>query len=46
MSIAYQEKKNIGIVVGTDCQQIIGINSCGDLAAVDAVLKSRTRIIS
>lgn len=46
MSIAYQEKKNMGIVVGTDCQQIIGINSCRDLATVDAVMKSRTRIIS
>ena len=46
LSIGYQEKKNMGVVVGTNCQQLIGINTCQDLATVDAVMKSRSRIIS
>jgi UDP-N-acetylglucosamine diphosphorylase/glucosamine-1-phosphate N-acetyltransferase len=46
MSIGYQEKRNMGVVVGTNCQQIIGINNCQDLATVDAIMKSRSRIIS
>ena len=46
MSIGYQEKRNMGVVVGTNCQQIIGINTCQDLATVDAIMKSRSRIIS
>jgi UDP-N-acetylglucosamine diphosphorylase/glucosamine-1-phosphate N-acetyltransferase len=46
MSIGYQEKRNMGVVVGTNCQQIIGINTCQDLATVDAIMKSRARIIS
>jgi hypothetical protein len=36
----------MGVVVGTNCQQIIGINTCQDLATVDAIMKSRARIIS
>jgi len=46
LSIGYQKKKNMGVVVGTNCQQLIGINTCQDLATVDAVMKSRSRIIS
>ena len=46
LSIGYQEKKSMGVVVGTNCQQLIGINTCQDLATVDAVMKSRSRIIS
>ncbi len=46
MSIGYQEKRNMGVVVGTNCQKIIGINTCQDLATVDAIMKSRARIIS
>ena len=46
MSIGYQEKRNMGVVVGTNCRQIIGINTCQDLSTVDAVMKSRSRIIS
>ncbi|CAB1063978.1 N-acetylglucosamine-1-phosphate uridyltransferase (EC / Glucosamine-1-phosphate N-acetyltransferase (EC [Olavius sp. associated proteobacterium Delta 1] len=41
MSIGYQEKRNMGVVVGTNCQQIIGINTCRDLAIVDEIMKSR-----
>jgi len=40
MSIGYQEKRNMGVVVGTNSLQIIGINTCQDLATVDAVMKS------
>ena len=46
MSIGYQEKRNMGVVVEANCQQIIGINTCQDLATVDAIMKSRSRIIS
>ena len=46
MSVGYHEKRNMGVVVGTNCLQIIGINTCQDLAAVDAVMKSHSRIIS
>jgi len=46
MSIGYQEKRNMGVVVGTNCLQIIGINTCRDLAAVDTVMKSHSPIIS
>ena len=46
MSVGYQEKRNMGVMVGTHCQQILGINSCQDLAAVDAIVKTSPRIIS
>lgn len=46
MSIGYQEKRNMGVVVGTNCQQLIGINTCQDLATVDAIMQTRSRIIS
>jgi UDP-N-acetylglucosamine diphosphorylase/glucosamine-1-phosphate N-acetyltransferase len=46
MSIGYQEKRKMGVVVGTNCLQIIGINTCEDLATVDAIMKSHSRIIS
>ncbi len=46
MSVGYQEKRNMGVMVGTNCQQILGINTCQDLATVDAIMKTRSRIIS
>jgi UDP-N-acetylglucosamine diphosphorylase/glucosamine-1-phosphate N-acetyltransferase len=46
ISIGYQAKRNMGVVVGTDCQQIIGINTCQDLTAVESIMKAGTRIIS
>ena len=46
MSIGYQEKRNLGVMVGTNCQQILGINTCKDLATVDAIMETRSRIIS
>ncbi len=46
MSIGNLEKRNMGIVVGTNCQQTLGINTCQDLAAVEAAMKIHSRIIS
>jgi UDP-N-acetylglucosamine diphosphorylase/glucosamine-1-phosphate N-acetyltransferase len=46
MSIGYQEKRNMGVMVATHFQQILGINTCQDLAAVDTIMKDRLRIIS
>ena len=46
MAIGYREKKKMGVRVGADYQQILGVNNCQDLAAVDAIMKKRVRIIS
>lgn len=46
MSVGYKEKRNMGVVIGTNRQQILGINTCRDLEAVDAIMKARLRIIS
>ena len=46
MAIGYKEKKKMGVRVETNFQQILGINTCQDLARVDAIMKSRLRIIS
>jgi len=46
MAIGYRDKKKIGVQIGTDCQQILGINTCQDLELVDEIMKKRMRIIS
>jgi UDP-N-acetylglucosamine diphosphorylase/glucosamine-1-phosphate N-acetyltransferase len=46
MSIGYQEKRNMGVLVGANCQQTLGINTCQDLAAVEETLKMHYRINS
>ena len=46
MGIGYRDKKKIGVQLGTDCQQILGINTCQDLELVDEIMKKRMRIIS
>jgi len=46
MSIGYQEKKNMGVMVGSNCQQILGINTWQDLMTVEKAMKSDDRIIS
>jgi len=46
MSVGYKEKRNMGVMIGTNRQQILGINTCRDLEAVDAIMKARLRIIS
>ncbi len=46
ISIGYRQKRNMGIMTGTNCQQILGINTCQDLEAVDAVMQIRQWNIS
>jgi UDP-N-acetylglucosamine diphosphorylase/glucosamine-1-phosphate N-acetyltransferase len=46
ISIGYQNYKNMGLMVGDNCQQILGINTCEDLKVVDAIVKARQRINS
>jgi UDP-N-acetylglucosamine diphosphorylase/glucosamine-1-phosphate N-acetyltransferase len=46
MSVGYQENRNMGVMVGDDCQQILGVNTCQDLAAVESIMKAGSRIIS
>lgn len=46
ISIAYKNNKRMGLVIGHNCQQILGINTCEDLKAVDAIMSARLRIIS
>ncbi len=46
MSIGYLEKRNMGVLVGTNCQQTLGINTCQDLATVEEAMKIHSRIIS
>ena len=45
MGIGYREKRKIGVQIGTDCQQILGVNTCQDLELVEAIMKKRQRII-
>ena len=45
MGIGHREKKKIGVQIGTDCQQILGVNTCQDLELVEAIMKKRQRII-
>ena len=46
MSVGYREKRNMGVMVGSNYQQILGINTCQDLKTVDAIMQKRLRIIS
>jgi len=32
------------VLIATDCQQILGVNTCGDLETVDAIMAKRLRI--
>jgi bifunctional N-acetylglucosamine-1-phosphate-uridyltransferase/glucosamine-1-phosphate-acetyltransferase GlmU-like protein len=45
MTIGYREKKKMGVRIGTDYQQILGVNTCQDLELVDEIMKKRIRII-
>ena len=46
MAIGYDENKKMGIRIGTDYQQILGVNTCQDLEMVDEIMEKRSRIIS
>jgi len=45
MGIGYRDKKKIGVQIGTDYKQILGVNTCQDLELVGAIMKKRGRII-
>jgi len=46
MSVGYRENRNMGVMVGNNCQQILGINTIQDLTAVESLMKAGSRIIS
>lgn len=46
IAVGYRQNRNMGAMIGTNCQQILGINTCQDLAVVDAIMKTRVRNIS
>ena len=46
MGIGYRENKEMGVRVASDHLQILGVNNCQDLEAVDAIMKKRLRIRS
>ena len=46
ISIGYKCSKNMGLMIGDNYQQILGINTWEDLKAVEAILRARLRIIA
>lgn len=46
IAIGYETQKKMGLMVGSDRQEILGINTCEDLAIVDAIMQARLRNIS
>ena len=45
MAIGYRDQKRIGVQIGTDFQQILGVNTCQDLELVEGIMQKRARII-
>jgi len=45
MAIGYRDQKRIGVQIGTDFQQILGVNTCRDLELVEGIMQKRARII-
>jgi UDP-N-acetylglucosamine diphosphorylase/glucosamine-1-phosphate N-acetyltransferase len=41
ISIGYQKKKKMGLVICDNYRQILGINTCEDLKAVEAIMSAR-----
>ena len=46
MAIGYREKRKMGVMIATDNLQILGVNNCQDLEAVNKIMKMRTCNIS
>jgi UDP-N-acetylglucosamine diphosphorylase/glucosamine-1-phosphate N-acetyltransferase len=46
MAIGYGENRKVGVMIGTDNLQILGVNNIRDLEAVDKIMKTRIRNIS
>lgn len=45
MAIGYRDQKKIGVQIGTDYQQILGVNTCRDLVLVEGIMQKRASII-
>lgn len=45
IGIGYRENRKMGVRISTDCQQILGVNTCQDLELVAGIMKKRQRII-
>lgn len=46
ITVGYKQMRKMGVMIRTNFQQILGINTCQDLEVVDAIMKSRQRNIS
>ena len=46
MAVGYREKKKMGVMIGTNYQQILGINTWRDLITVDRIMNRRLRNIA
>jgi len=46
IAIGYKKHKKMGLIMCNNCQQILGVNTCEDLKAVDAIMSARLRIIA
>jgi UDP-N-acetylglucosamine diphosphorylase/glucosamine-1-phosphate N-acetyltransferase len=46
IAIGYETQMKMGLMVGSDRLEILGINTCEDLAIVDAIMQARLRNIS
>lgn len=46
IEIGYREKKVVGVLTGRDCEEVIGVNTCQDLIAVEAIMHKRLGKIS
>ena len=46
MAIGHKEKKKMGVMITADYLQILGVNNCQNLEAVDKIMKKRMRDIS
>jgi UDP-N-acetylglucosamine diphosphorylase/glucosamine-1-phosphate N-acetyltransferase len=45
IGIGYRENRKMGVRISTDCQQILGVNTCHDLELVEGIMKKRQPII-
>jgi UDP-N-acetylglucosamine diphosphorylase/glucosamine-1-phosphate N-acetyltransferase len=46
IGIAYKERKKVGALIGSDPEEVIGVNTREDLLAVERVMRARLRNIS
>ena len=41
IGIGYREGKNVGVLVGSDIEEVIGVNNCEDLKKVEIIMRTR-----